>query len=61
MSLVYAMFLILLGGIGFIPRIKMGTLLNVENMLYCGFYTNRFMLEHLTKVSNVQDEFFILC
>lgn len=39
----------------------MGVLLKVENMLSCGFYSNRFMLEHLTKVSNVQDDFFILC
>ena len=62
MSLAYVIFfLILLGGTVFIPRTEMGVLLKVENMLSCGFYSNRFMLEHLTKVSNVQDDFFILC
>ena len=37
----------------------MGMLLKVENMLSCVFYSNRFMLEHLTKVSNVQNDFFL--
>lgn len=61
MSVVYAMLLILLRGTVFIPRTEMGVLLKVENLLSCGFYSNRFMLEHLTKVSNVQNDFFILC
>lgn len=59
-SLVYVKFWPLLGGTGFILGTTVGVSLDAENMLYCDFHSNRFMLEHLTKVLNVRDKFFIL-